>query len=158
MIRPGLMGVVPRTADEMVSYFRASSHGQLNRASIDSYHKLYVNKPELKIAYEANATSEHARHAPNSQSYILSILMQIRAVMGRRWQILKGDKTAQAVQVGFVLCRISPPYPLETDPGRTIAGRSFSRPFSRGPYSSRFPAIRVHTFRLVVCYICMDTL
>ena len=108
MIRPGIMGVVPRTADGMASYFKASSRGQLNRASIDSYHKLYVSQPELKIAYETGATSEHARHASSSQSYALSIPMQVQAVMRRRWQILKGDQVAQAVQVGFVLCCIIP--------------------------------------------------
>ncbi|KAF8557467.1 pleiotropic drug resistance ABC transporter [Imleria badia] len=99
-IRPGFQGVIPRTADEMASYFRTSAHGQLNRSSIDSYYNLYVNKPDLKTAYDASATSEHARHAPSSQSYTLSIPMQVHAVMRRRWQILKGDWATQAVQVG----------------------------------------------------------
>ena len=90
----------------MAAYFKASAYGQLNRSSIDSYYNLYVNKPDLKVAYEASATSEHARHAPSKESYTLSIPMQVGAVMRRRWQILKGDWATQAVQVGFVFRRI----------------------------------------------------
>lgn len=106
MIRPGMQGVVPHTADEMASYFKSSTYGQLNRSSIDSYHKLYVNKPDLKAVYDRSATSEHARHALNSQPYILSIPMQVRAVMRRRLEILKGDWVTQAVQAGFVIHHI----------------------------------------------------
>lgn len=102
VIRPGLQGMVPRTAEEMVSYFAKSTYGQLNRTSIDSYYKRCVNKPEFKVAYDANATSEHARQAPHGQSYVLSIPMQVRAVMGRRWQILKGDRVTQIAQIGSV--------------------------------------------------------
>ena len=90
----------------MTAYFRTSAYGQLNRSSIDSYYNLYVNKPDLKRAYDASATGEHARHAPNTQSYTLSIPMQVRTVIRRRWRILKGDWVTQAVQMGFVFHRI----------------------------------------------------
>ncbi|KAF8557465.1 pleiotropic drug resistance ABC transporter [Imleria badia] len=103
--RLGFQGVIPRTADEMTSYFRTSAHCELNRTLIDSYHNLYVNKPDLKMAYDASATSKHSRHAASSQSYALSIPMQVHAVMRRRWQILKGDWATQAVQVGSVFHR-----------------------------------------------------
>ena len=105
-IRPGFQGIIPRTADETAAHFRASAYGQLNRSSMDSYTNNYVNKPELKSAYDASATREHAQHALNTQSYTLSIPMQVRAVMGRRWQILKGDWATQAVQWGSVFHRI----------------------------------------------------
>ena len=114
-IRPGFQGVIPRTADEMAAYFRTSAYGQLNRSSIDSYYNLYVNKADLKRAYDASATGERARHAPNNQSYTLSIPMQVRAVMRRRWQILKGDWTTQAVQLGSVFHRPDSPCLLDTD-------------------------------------------
>ncbi|KAF8841352.1 pleiotropic drug resistance ABC transporter [Paxillus ammoniavirescens] len=99
-VRPGCEGTVPRTADDMASYFKKSTLGQLNRSSLDSYLGLYVNKPELKKAYDVSAVSEHARHAPNSHAYTLSVPMQVRAVMRRRWQILKGDWVTQVVQLG----------------------------------------------------------
>ncbi|KAI9569369.1 ABC-2 type transporter-domain-containing protein [Boletus coccyginus] len=99
-IRSGFQGVIPRTADEMAGYFRTSAYGQLNHSSTDSYYALYVDKPELKRTYDASASSERARHAPNGQSYILSVPMQVRAVMRRRWRILKGSWATQAVQVG----------------------------------------------------------
>ncbi|KIJ14545.1 hypothetical protein PAXINDRAFT_169702, partial [Paxillus involutus ATCC 200175] len=99
-VRPGFEGTVPRTADDMASYFKKSTLGQLNRSSLDSYLGLYVNKPELKKAYDVSAESEHARHAPKSHAYTLSVPMQVRAVMRRRWQILKGDWVTQAVQLG----------------------------------------------------------
>ena len=105
-IRPGFQGVIPRTADEMTAYFRTSAYGQLNRSSMDSYYSLYVNKPDLRRAYDASATGEHARRAPNTQSYTLSIPMQVRTVIRRRWRILKGDWATQAVQMGFVFHRI----------------------------------------------------
>ncbi|KAI9569372.1 hypothetical protein HD554DRAFT_2093381 [Boletus coccyginus] len=99
-IRSRFQGVIPRTADEMTVYFRTSAYGQLNHSSMDSYYTLYVDKPELKRAYDASASSEHARHAPNGQSYILSVPMQVHAVMQCRWQILKGDRATQVVQMG----------------------------------------------------------
>jgi ATP-binding cassette subfamily G (WHITE) protein 2 (SNQ2) len=73
---------------------------------MDSYYNLYVNKPDLKRAYDASATGEHARHAPSTQSYTLSIPMQVHMVIRRRWRILKGDWATQAVQVGCVFHRI----------------------------------------------------
>ncbi|KIJ14869.1 hypothetical protein PAXINDRAFT_169539 [Paxillus involutus ATCC 200175] len=99
-VRGGCEGTVPRTADDMASYFKKSTLGQLNRSSLDSYLSLYVNKPELKKAYDVSAGSEHARHAPKSHAYTLSVPMQVRAVMRRRWQILKGDWVTQVVHLG----------------------------------------------------------
>ncbi|KIJ59901.1 hypothetical protein HYDPIDRAFT_32776 [Hydnomerulius pinastri MD-312] len=98
-IRQGFEGTIPRTADEMATHFKASRLGQLNRSDMDSYLDLYVNKSELKKAYRLSAAGEHARHAPKSHSYMISIPMQVRAVMRRRWQILKGDWNAQIVQL-----------------------------------------------------------
>ena len=105
-IRPGFQGAIPRSADEMAAYFRTSAYGQLNRSSMASYLNLYDNKPELKSAYDASATGEHAQHTPNTQSYTLSIPMQVRAVMRRRLQILKGDWATQVVQLGSVIHRL----------------------------------------------------
>ncbi|KAG1861109.1 ABC-2 type transporter-domain-containing protein [Suillus subalutaceus] len=90
---------IPRTAEEMAAYFLASPLGQANRQSIDNYRNLYVGKPERKEAYSLSAGMEHARHAPKSNSFTISIPMQVRAVMVRRVQIIKGDITSQVVQL-----------------------------------------------------------
>jgi ATP-binding cassette subfamily G (WHITE) protein 2 (SNQ2) len=92
-------GSIPRTAEEMAAYFLASPLGQANRQSIDNYRNLYVGKPERKEAYSLSAGMEHARHAPKSNSYTISIPMQVRAVMVRRVQIIMGDITSQVVQL-----------------------------------------------------------
>ncbi|KAF9228275.1 pleiotropic drug resistance ABC transporter [Gyrodon lividus] len=99
-IRPGYEGTVPHTADEMAAYFKKSHLGQLNSSSMDSYLGRYVNKAKLKNTYDASAVSEHSRHAPKNHAYTISVPMQLRAVVRRRWQILKGDWLTQAVQVG----------------------------------------------------------
>ena len=152
-IRPGFRGVIPRTADEMVAYFSESTYGQLNRTSTDSYYNLYVNKPELKNAYDTSAASEHAQHAPSDQPYTLSIPMQIRAVMRRRWRIVKGDRTTQFIQLGWVPSVLIPSS-LETNPLQITADRLFSREFSSGLCSSESQTTRVHTIRGVVCSTC----
>jgi ATP-binding cassette subfamily G (WHITE) protein 2 (SNQ2) len=83
----------------MAAYFLASPLGQANRQSIEDYRHLCVDKPERKEAYRLSAVMEHARHAPKSNSYTISIPMQVRAVMVRRVQIIKGDIVSQLVQL-----------------------------------------------------------
>lgn len=97
--RDEVEGTVPRTAAEMAAYFLASPLGKANRQSVDNYRDLYVGKPERKEAYNLSAVMEHARHAPKSNSYTISIPMQVRAVMVRRVQIIKGDVVSQVVQL-----------------------------------------------------------
>ncbi|KAG1855629.1 ABC-2 type transporter-domain-containing protein [Suillus subalutaceus] len=98
-IRSGFKGTVPRTAEEMASHFRVSQLGRLNRQAIDEYRALHVGKPDRKAAYRLSAVTEHSHHAPKNNSYTISIPMQVRAVMVRRMQIIKGDLSAQVVQM-----------------------------------------------------------
>ena len=162
VIRPGLIGTVPHTADDMTSYFKGSGLGELNRTSIDSYHKLYVNNPGLKIAYEASVTSEHARHAPNSQSYTLSIPMQVRAVMRRRWQILKGDRVTQVAQLMcvfslYVLRSFVRDLYIANDYRTVIAQATFTgtvflrTPETTAAYFSRGVVLFLYESLIVVC-------
>ncbi|KAG1859914.1 ABC-2 type transporter-domain-containing protein [Suillus tomentosus] len=97
--RADVKGPIPRTAEEMAAYFLASPLGQANRQSIDHYRDHHVGKPERREAYRASAVMEHAPHAPKSNSYTISIPMQVRAVMVRRVQIIKGDVASQVVQL-----------------------------------------------------------
>lgn len=109
----------------MAAFFKASRLGQLNRSSADSYRDLYVNKPELKKAYRLSAVGEHARHAPKSHAYTISVPMQVRAVMRRRWQILKGDWATQAVQLGWVNVFPQGHYRLDRAESRFLQGPDF---------------------------------
>ncbi|KAG2356782.1 pleiotropic drug resistance ABC transporter [Suillus spraguei] len=97
--RPEVAQSIPRTAADMAAHFLASPLGHANRQSIDDYRSLYVDKPERREAYRLSAVMEHARHAPKSNSYTISIPMQVRAVMVRRAQIIRGDITSQVVQL-----------------------------------------------------------
>lgn len=136
----------------MAAYFKTSTYGELNRSSINSYYDLYVNKPELKRTYDASATSERSRYALNSESYTLSIPMQIRLVMRRRWQILRGDWATLTVQLGSVLRLANSACSVETDMTTDVR---FSRLFTSGLCSGNFPATRVHTLCGVVFSTCM---
>ena len=98
---------VPRTAAEFASAFLASELGQLNKHDIQDYMHAHVGNDELAREYKESATEEHAKftnqrrcvptcfsHAlPYSRRspYITSLPMQIRAVMKRRIQILRGN-------------------------------------------------------------------
>lgn len=99
-VREGLNGAPPRTAEEMAAYFNSSEFAERNRSDVQSYYATCVNKPELREAYAIDASAEHARHAPDNESYVLSVPMQVRAVMRRRWQVLKGDWLTLAVGLG----------------------------------------------------------
>jgi ATP-binding cassette subfamily G (WHITE) protein 2 (SNQ2) len=101
-IRPGFEGTVPRTAAQMAAHFKASQLGQLNRQAVEEYRALHVGKPDHKASYRQSALMEHSRHAPKSNPYTISIPMQVRAVMVRRVQIIRGDMTAQVVQLMYV--------------------------------------------------------
>ena len=101
-IRDGFEGKVPGTAEEMAAAFLASPLGQANRDSIEHYRSHYVGKPERKDAYRESVVMEHAKTAPKRNSYTISIPMQVRAVMVRRLQIIKGDWGTVAVNLAYV--------------------------------------------------------
>jgi ATP-binding cassette subfamily G (WHITE) protein 2 (SNQ2) len=103
-IRDGFEGKVPHSPQEMAAAFLASPFGQANRDAMEHYRRQYVGNTERKDAYRQSVFMEHAKTAPKSNSYIISIPMQIRAVMVRRLQIIKGNRTTVAVQLLYV-CR-----------------------------------------------------
>lgn len=89
----------------MATHFKASQLGYLNRQAIEGYRALHVGIPDRKASYRQSALMEHSRHTPKKNSYTISIPMQVRAVMVRRMQIIKGDFTAQAVQLLYEMSR-----------------------------------------------------
>lgn len=103
-IREGFEGKIPGTPEEMAAAFLTSALGQANRDSIESYRSHYVGKPERVDAYRQSVVMEHADTAPKNHSYTISVPMQVRAVMVRRVQIIKGDWGTVAVNLAYV-CR-----------------------------------------------------
>jgi len=91
IIRPGFEGKVPKTSQEMANAFLSSALGQANRDAIEDYRRRNVGNTERMDAYRQSVVMEHAKTAPKSNPYIISIPMQARAVMVRRVQIIKGD-------------------------------------------------------------------
>ncbi|KAG1763106.1 ABC-2 type transporter-domain-containing protein [Suillus occidentalis] len=98
-IREGFEGKIPGTSEEMAAAFLTSALGQANRDSIESYRSHYVGKPERVDAYRQSVVMEHADTAPKNHSYTISVPMQVRAVMVRRVQIIKGDWGTVAVNL-----------------------------------------------------------
>ncbi len=57
---------------------------------INAYFKEFVGHPERALVYKESATAEHATTQSKGSPYTISIPMQVRAVMLRRLQILRG--------------------------------------------------------------------
>ncbi|KXN88770.1 Brefeldin A resistance protein [Leucoagaricus sp. SymC.cos] len=89
-IRPGVIRP-PQTATEFADYFKNSELGKLNRREIAEYTAEYVGKPDRAKGYKQSAREEIAKRSTKKSPYLLSILQQIRAVMIRRVQILRGS-------------------------------------------------------------------
>lgn len=113
--REGYESRVPRTADEMVAYFQKHPLAAVNREEIATFLAENVisdgsnraenlpdipqitneEKEEKRKSYIQSARAEHGKHSRPSGSYTLSIPMQVKEVMRRRVQILRGDWNSQ---------------------------------------------------------------
>jgi ATP-binding cassette, subfamily G (WHITE), member 2, SNQ2 len=89
---------IPRTASDFEAYFKKSEAGRENREDMDAFREERMGQPERVQAYKQSALAEHAKHVGKASPHLVSIPMQVRAVMIRRLQILKGNFTAQALQ------------------------------------------------------------
>ncbi|KAK2462635.1 hypothetical protein APHAL10511_005368 [Amanita phalloides] len=82
---------IPRTATEFSDYFRKSALADVNRADIKSYEAEFVGNQTLELEYKESAYSEHSKYANKGSPYLLTIAQQVKAVMLRRAQILRGN-------------------------------------------------------------------
>ena len=120
--REGFENRVPRTADDFVNYFQKHELYVRNRADIAaclSANVLYddgeapdalagfpvVHAPReekelTRQSYIKSAHAEHAKHARLASPYTISIAAQVREVMIRRVQILRGNWAAQVTLLG----------------------------------------------------------
>ena len=100
--RKDLKGPRPKTADEFAKAFSQSAEARLNREDIKAYKDAFVGDDARKGAFKESAKLEHAQHTRKSSPYTISVPMQIRAVMLRRVQILKGNSTATIFNLMYV--------------------------------------------------------
>lgn len=98
-IRRGFQNRAPRTADDFARIFLESDIATINKQDMDSYRRDFVGKAELAKAYLRQVEQEHAKTARKGSPYIVSIPMQTRAVIIRRFQILRGNIAPQAAQI-----------------------------------------------------------
>ena len=99
IVREGYESHVPRTADEFVVHYHKSNIWQINQEDMDTYLREFVSKARRASPYMESAWAEHATTSKTKSAYVISIPMQIRAVMVRRLQILRGNAGGQIAQV-----------------------------------------------------------
>ena len=98
--RPGFENRVPRTAEEFAERFLASNASADNRANMKAYEEESIGQERRALAYKQSAWAERARTHNKSSPYTISIFMQIKAVVARRMQILKGSWLQEAIRIG----------------------------------------------------------
>lgn len=98
-VREGYEKRIPRTAQEFADYFQKSNIAAWNRQDMDSYRMEYVGKEDRHSQYRRSYIHDHANWTDSKSPFLMSIPMQIKAVMLRRLQILKGDYVVQIIQL-----------------------------------------------------------
>lgn len=96
--RAGWESRVPRTAEEFAARWADSPEGRANRA----YAETYLRAPEDRFVekgqqYKESAAAERATTMNRKSAYTVSVMMQVRAIMLRRLQILRGNLAAQVI-------------------------------------------------------------
>ncbi|KAI0076391.1 pleiotropic drug resistance ABC transporter [Panus rudis PR-1116 ss-1] len=100
IIREGYEHRVPRTADEFVQYYKNSEIAEINSRDIDLYKAEFVGKEHRASSYKQSYYNDHAKFTNPKSPYVISVPMQVKAVVLRRLQIMRN---AYAVQVIMLL-------------------------------------------------------
>lgn len=99
ILRDGFEANAPRTATEFADYFKQSQLGKRNSEDITSYNDHCVGKDDRKVQFIESSRAEYAKHTLKKSSFITSIPMQVRALMVRRVQIIRGFWLADVIQL-----------------------------------------------------------
>lgn len=99
MSRKSSLTTLPKTAQEFSDYFKRSPLGQTNKAEIRAYHEEYVGNSAKADEYRHNVQNERATTALAGSPYTTSLLVQTRAAMIRRVEILRGNMLATSLNV-----------------------------------------------------------
>jgi ATP-binding cassette subfamily G (WHITE) protein 2 (SNQ2) len=100
--RQGWENRVPRTAEEFVIRWKDSAEGRANEANAASY--MQSPKDSL-VHYKESAQAERATTMSGESPYTVSIMMQVRGIMLRRVQILRGNMAAQVIMAVVFLAQ-----------------------------------------------------
>lgn len=90
IIKPGYERLVPRTPKEFYRYWRRSPERQALLEEIDEYLDNCENYDQKQKIFEAN-NAKKAKHTYNKSSYTVSLPMQVRYIMKRYWDRMRGD-------------------------------------------------------------------
>lgn len=150
IVRKGFEKTAPRTAEEFAAHYRNSYVAQLNHEDMESYRREFVQPPERTSAFIAGAKAEHATTMSNKSSYVISIPMQVRAVISRRISILKGNMGAEIINTLYVISILS----LLLSRHRTAPLPS--SPSLWGQYFSVSTLLPQPSSLVVVCCSCMS--
>ncbi|KAG9083931.1 hypothetical protein FS749_005624 [Ceratobasidium sp. UAMH 11750] len=100
--RAGWENRVPRTAEDFAARWTASPEGCANRASAERY----MQSPGDHLShYKESARAERATTMNRDSAYTVSVMMQVKGIMLRRWQILRGNMAAQVIMTTVFLAQ-----------------------------------------------------
>ncbi|KAG9127487.1 hypothetical protein FRC07_013165 [Ceratobasidium sp. 392] len=100
--RPGWENRVPRTAEEFAARWIESPEGWANHANAEQY----MQAPKDHLAhYKESARAERATTMNRDSAYTVSLMMQVRGIMLRRVQILRGNMAAQVIMTTVFLAQ-----------------------------------------------------
>ncbi|EJD42304.1 pleiotropic drug resistance ABC transporter [Auricularia subglabra TFB-10046 SS5] len=92
---------VPKSAEEFAAYFAAHELGKTNLQEVEAYERAHEGDHGVKARtmYRESAREEKATTARKTSPYTISPWMQIRAVMLRRVQIMRGNMLFTALNI-----------------------------------------------------------
>ncbi|KAF8345691.1 pleiotropic drug resistance ABC transporter, partial [Amanita rubescens] len=94
---PSVHGPLPQTPAEFELYYRNSDLRRRNLEDLEAYKRDFINQ-EKSHAYLESAVAEHGRFSRKKSPYTISLPMQVRIVMLRRAQIIRGKWSTEALQ------------------------------------------------------------
>lgn len=96
--RPGYEKKVPKTPDEFYEHWKSSSEYAQLMNRIDAYLNKHNNEDSAKEFFDHH-TARQSKHSKSSSPFLLSFMMQVKAVMDRNVQRLKGDPSVYAFNI-----------------------------------------------------------
>ncbi|KAM0276296.1 hypothetical protein ACHAQH_006885 [Verticillium albo-atrum] len=100
--RPGHEDRVPRTPDEFVQRWKASSHRQILLQEIDAYERMHPAEERL-AEYKTSRRAEQAKSQRHSSPYTISYQQQVQLTLWRGWRRLLADPYFTIAQLMFNL-------------------------------------------------------
>ncbi|OAX78545.1 hypothetical protein ACJ72_07147 [Emergomyces africanus] len=91
VVQPGYESCVPRTPDEFVARWRASSHRTQLVQAIERYNEKFALGGEYLNKFKQSRRAQQAKAQRVSSPYTLSYVQQVNLCLWRGYQRLKGD-------------------------------------------------------------------